>query len=321
MTATGASRSYQNKPKDHWRRRLWNEVLRRTKKREQDELVLYLAGPEDNDRQIAVSKGVPNENLIAVDLDEGNVKRVRERGGYAIQGDVIDVLWSWPKAVPVSAVLLDYCSGIERRNSGSCDVFSREVLENAVVAINFLRGRDPWSNPIRKSLDGFGLMEPIKRVDVETGRTLGYLCRNPKNRAYQFLAWECLQLVVSTPRWGAALCGLGEALEGVSDRIPFAIEVPAEDVPAVCEEALANLGQMKPQFFSYRSGVLRFDPCVFKPCPWGGMEASDWPTGAAEILQEEAEWVRHRERLRRCKRTSRRIAATLATRTRRLRAA
>ena len=43
---TGATRDYDVGPKNHWRRTIWNEILRRTAGQEKEKLILYLAGPQ-----------------------------------------------------------------------------------------------------------------------------------------------------------------------------------------------------------------------------------------------------------------------------------
>jgi hypothetical protein len=57
---TGATRDYDVGPKNHWRRTIWNEILRRTAGQEKEKLILFLAGPQDLDRNVALQKGVPD---------------------------------------------------------------------------------------------------------------------------------------------------------------------------------------------------------------------------------------------------------------------
>lgn len=68
---TGATRDYDVGPKNHWRRTIWNEILRRTAGQEKEKLILYLAGPQDLDRKVALQKGVPDQNLVAIDVVMG----------------------------------------------------------------------------------------------------------------------------------------------------------------------------------------------------------------------------------------------------------
>jgi hypothetical protein len=77
---TGATHDYDVGPKNNWRRTIWNEILRRTDGQEKEKLILYLAGPQDLDRKVALQKGVPDQNLVAIDVVMDNVTRVREEG-------------------------------------------------------------------------------------------------------------------------------------------------------------------------------------------------------------------------------------------------
>jgi hypothetical protein len=81
---TGATRDYDVGPKNHWRRTIWNEILRRTAGQEKEKLILYLAGPQDLDRKVALQKGVPDQNLVAIDVVMENVLRVRQGRGRKI---------------------------------------------------------------------------------------------------------------------------------------------------------------------------------------------------------------------------------------------
>ena len=101
---------------------------------------------------------MPDQNLVAIDVVMDNVVRVREEGSPALKGDMIDLLWSWPEDRPVCAVLMDFCSGTEWGNGGAYDAFETKPLRNAAVMVNFMRGRDRWSNEIRENLDRAGLL-------------------------------------------------------------------------------------------------------------------------------------------------------------------
>ncbi len=84
---SGSSRNYKTGIKNNWRRSHWNEILRRTNGAEKRLPVIYFPGPQDLDRIVAVSKGVPTHNLIAIDLSGKNVSRVRAFDGIAIEAD------------------------------------------------------------------------------------------------------------------------------------------------------------------------------------------------------------------------------------------
>jgi hypothetical protein len=149
--------------KNHWRRTIWNEILRRTKGREQREIILYLAGPDDLDRKVATSKGVPNHNLIAVETNKKTINILRSKGVNVIEGNIHDILCAWPylnQKHCICAINADFCCGMEEK---TLDLYP--CLGHATLAINFQRGRDPYSNNIR-SLHNHG---DYQLYDIETG--------------------------------------------------------------------------------------------------------------------------------------------------------
>lgn len=154
MRTTGATHDYTDGPKKHWVRWGWNRVVDRAGVLIKAWPTLYLAGPQDNDRAIAIAKGVPPTNLIAIDRYSPNVGRVRRAGGVAICADAIDVLWAWPAHRPVAAIALDFCCGLERDLARELVfVLCREPFANAVVWLNLLRGRDASTNFLRDDVE------------------------------------------------------------------------------------------------------------------------------------------------------------------------
>lgn len=289
MAKRGSGRDYKFGAKNNWRRAGWNEILRRTEGRERHEPILYLAGPQDLDRQVASQKGVPDQNLIAIDTEQSNIDAVRSGKGPAVRADVLDVLWSWPQRRAVCAVLLDFCSGIESKNVGIYDAFEREPLRNAIVMVNFQRGRDPWSNQLREALAGAELLDSL------VGEFDGV--ESPKHRAYQFLLWHAWDCVATIAGRGSRTANhAGEA------RFPY---VPRGDPDrgGFLTMILGFLRQMQPRFFSYKSGDLTFDSVVFRH------HARIVPTGFVldELVEREKAW---REPL-----VQRRVSAMLAVRT------
>lgn len=150
----GASRDYTTGTKKHWRRVIWNEVLRRTAGQEKIRPIIYLAGRGDWDRACAVSKGVPSANLIAIDRDRRAIETIRAQGNVSIQADALDVLTAWSTATPLCAIVLDYCAGLiaSSLTVGDLNVLKRPCFAGAVFVLNFLRGRDAQSNHIRETM-------------------------------------------------------------------------------------------------------------------------------------------------------------------------
>lgn len=306
---TGATRDYDLGPKNHWRRTIWNEVLRRTAGREKEELILYLAGPQDLDRKVALQKSVPDQNLVAIDVVMENVNRVRQGASPALRGDIIDVLWSWPEDWPVCAVLMDFCSGIEWNNGGAYDPFETKPLRNATVMVNFMRGRDSWSNEIRENLERAGLLKPLWRSTLLGGEP-ELVVEETTNRAFQFLAFHAWDLFCVTQT--------GEARSPGPRGTRGAMLLPDDEQTAKEFNAEIGLilGAMKPRFFSYRSGNLVFDSAVFQ----SHARNLDRVPAHLQELKQNAEFAIAQNRAQmRSPELARAIAATLAVRTRRLR--
>jgi hypothetical protein len=223
----GSTKDYKFGRKNNWRRWNWNQILHRTNGREKTEIVLYLAGPDDLDRPIAIGKGVPSRNLIAVDRVFDNVAGVRARKGYAIQADILDLLRAWPPDVQVCAVVLDLCSGLwdRERLSRLCALFMlHPSLQNAVLGCNLQRGRDAAANDVIQTLAG----RPEIRwpeIQKQFGTVVG-----PKHRGHVFALYRAMEA--------------------------------AFVMSAGCEQVYPNLKLFEPAFFSYRSGVLVFDSVV-----------------------------------------------------------
>jgi hypothetical protein len=150
MTTKGSRLDYKFSSKNHWRRTIWNDVLRRTNGREKKEVILYLPGKDDLDRNVALSKGVPDNNLIAVEKNKENVKSLRKKGVNVIEGDLFSVVESWSSSKKICAILADICSGVE---PSVLNIFSsislRESARESVLMLNMQRGRDPRTSKLR----------------------------------------------------------------------------------------------------------------------------------------------------------------------------
>jgi len=308
MAKKGATKNYGFGQKNNWRRTIWNEVLSRTAGKEKHQPILYLAGPQDMDRQIAIEKGVPPQNLIAIDRDTANVNSVRDGKAPAIQGDIIDVLWSWPESRPACAVMLDFCCGITWDVAGVYDAFQRKPLRNAIVMVNFMRGRDAWSNSMREMLSEAGLLVPLWRHDDASGEMV-CVHSDLKHRAYQFLFWNAFDTV-------QASMGLGSAQsDGGKNRYVF----PEPDADGNAEPEMAAMvslvySGMRPKLFTYQSGALRFDSAVFQSMSRYLDKAEVFGVDVEEAERDINEFTRRYSEPP----VKRRIAATLAVRTQRL---
>lgn len=149
---------YRNGQKRNWRGWQWNRIVERLTVPVEEATVLYLCGPEDLDREKALARGFLNENLIAVDVDEKNVQRVRSRGGIGITGNLLSMLWSWPSDWPVDVVVADFCAGFDNTAIGLMyalffsEAVSAEWPRLTVLSVNLQRGRDPQTNKFRDAI-------------------------------------------------------------------------------------------------------------------------------------------------------------------------
>lgn len=277
--ADGACKDYKFGQKNNWRRAMWNQVLLRTKGKEKTLPILYLAGPQDIDREVACQKGVPSGQMIAIDRSFDNVSRIREGGESAIHADAIEVLLSWPSDRPVAAVLLDFCCGLSRALVLKLNrAVNRPPFAGAVIMVNFMRGRDADSNGIRSAMSEIG--NPCLTVN-------GVRHDSAKHRALQFLLSWWIHLFARSGR------AVGEDAEDVFN-----------------EFVQAGLRVQVPWLWSYQSGNLVFDSAVFFPIA----KRIDWQSMMESQGLSESKFRKMQRELS-TPSVSRKIAATLAVRT------
>jgi hypothetical protein len=192
MSTLGANKDYRNGRKNNWRRWTWNNVRERLHPTVRDSPILYLPGPEDLDRAVALSKGIHPDNLIAVDTCLRNVKRVRAGGGLAIHADIHDVIRAWPDHVLVAAVLLDYCHGLEDHLITAMEWMQRPPYMFAPVAVNLRRGQDRSSRAVRIDLRNF--VRHYQLELISNGRYLDVT----KNRAALYGLIFAMQVMLFT---------------------------------------------------------------------------------------------------------------------------
>lgn len=145
--------NYKFGNKNNWRRWVWNRIIERLTVPTKDAVVLYLAGEDNIDREIALSHGFKPDNLIAIEKDKTIVNHLRRNGQLCVQGDIIDILRAWPHNKLISVIIADFCCGLEKR---IMEYFTTAFLQSphtrtSIFAINLLRGRDPSTNQLRES--------------------------------------------------------------------------------------------------------------------------------------------------------------------------
>jgi hypothetical protein len=142
--------SYDFGLKRKWRREVWNEITKRLTVPRGEAIVLYLPGPDDEDGKIALQKGFKRRNLIAVDLNEDNIIRIRKQGGLGICGNLIDVVNAW-ETPTLDVIVADFCHGynIESVNlelsiqASNCFTnVEKPGGTRGVIMVNMMRGRE-----------------------------------------------------------------------------------------------------------------------------------------------------------------------------------
>ncbi len=277
----GAIKNYRFDEKNQWRRLIWDEMLHRTNGREQAETVIYLAGPDDMDRMVARSKGIPSDRLFAVDRDRANVEKIRARKLPAVRGQALDVLKAWPDSAQVCLIYLDLCCGLpspqELMDYVNVWTFTPS-LRDAIFAVNLQRGREAGPANIATSQ----CEEFLHEVAAQAKSGYASMCGSAKHRGMQFYSWICFHVV------GAFYRTQGHY--GLSR---------ASNMIASC---------LAPKPFTYRSGKLVFDSVVLSPFyRWMKFIDPDGrPTDQRKFLKENMDV--HAE-------TKLRVNATLAVRT------
>lgn len=140
---SGENFDYKFGNKNNWRRWVWNRIVERLAVPPAEAVVLYLAGQQDLDREIAIQRGFKGHNLIAVERDELVAAQLRKKGVLTIQGEFGDVLQFWPLGHEIHVVFGDFCSDMTLKLWTAITLTAfLAYTKNAVLAFNFQRGRD-----------------------------------------------------------------------------------------------------------------------------------------------------------------------------------
>lgn len=148
-----------------WRKWEWNRIEElyykdTPKKRKRDAVILYLVGPNDFDRKIAIQKGFSNNNIIAVDCCNDNIESVRRSKNLGIIGKLNDVIRAWGGREKIDIIVADFCCDFNK----SIFAFIQDLVDlpcfnyNTVVSVNLSRGM-----PGSKSEMVFNDIEFMKR--------------------------------------------------------------------------------------------------------------------------------------------------------------
>lgn len=148
--------AYDDPAKDAWRGWKWNTIVslitawfslppKEKARRCSEKTVLYLPGPDDHDRRRAMARGFANYNLIAVDVVQDRIDRIRANGGFGIRGSLQQVILNWPEDWPIDVIDGDFCGGLTEDVSqlAWCLYSVPAVHPDTILSLNLMRGRDP----------------------------------------------------------------------------------------------------------------------------------------------------------------------------------
>lgn len=302
---------YSFEDKNKWRVMMWSRIAGRIKKARHpaNALGVYLCGPEDLDRPVAMRKGLLHHNLIAVDFNKKNVTAIRRTGALAIHGDLVKVVANWLYREPLAMIYGDFCSGLEEWVSSWMALAVRlsRFAPGCVVALNFQRGRDAWSNPLREALGyelkaqaleeeakEYGFAEVVEQMAERRRSGLKFDLRTLTDTLTRFSHGVDL-----TKHRGAQFCArwwLDSLIAYENPEYRGGLEM--EGSPN--EKAIAELNLMRPEFLTYKGKRVVMDSVVFSlPFDVVGGE------GARPLVPEPLG----------CERVARQIAACMAHRT------
>jgi len=137
--------NYKNGQKNNWRSRCWNLVSEAIGRDKSKAIVLYLPGSLDLDASIAIRKGFDSCNLIAVERQAKIARVLRKSGRNTINGNLGEVMRSWPDNRRVSVIVADLQCGLtlDAVNIlwawGLFPAFAKSVL-----VLNMQRGREVY---------------------------------------------------------------------------------------------------------------------------------------------------------------------------------
>lgn len=241
--------TYSSQPKLEWRGWVWNRLQERIhgSLRRRDAVILYLVGPQDLDREVAIKKGFSNHNLIAVDLDQKYVNRVRKAGNLAICGRLEDIVAAWPDDFPLDGIVADFTCGLDKSLlEFQASLFASNAVQmgKTVIAVNLQRGRDPHSNPVRLAIQDSS--------NTRFGRAnIAQLPAKP-----QYWGDELVQIITDK---------LHRGRQCFSVFLHHCRESAPPEAARQIKYAEVFLHQTKPEFFSYRQreGMPFMDSVVF----------------------------------------------------------
>ena len=185
--------TYRYGNKNNWRRWAWNRIAEHCPVPKSEARVLYMPGPEDNDREIAKRHGFSDWNLIGVERDAAVARGLR-RGGVIVVPGKIEAALSMQDTLKIGAPV---CTLVDLLGDFSPSLYRSLMSANGfrgrphVFVGNFLRGHTPRAtsdDPVYK------VATALQKRDAELGnmewfrKRFGYGCDSPLHRGVRFYA-------------------------------------------------------------------------------------------------------------------------------------
>lgn len=281
--------TYKTPQKSDWRNWTWNRIVEhlpefdarprratqdaRTRHATATKRVLYLAGPEDNDRSNALRFGFAEHNLIPIDTEKSYVDAIRRKGNLAINTDIASFLTVATRHLDV--IIIDLCCGIEFATLAIMEALSgcRAIDSQTVIALNFLRGRE----------NAYGLI-------LRDMRSNPFLLDNPETLHRGKVAWEIMFRLLFTTHHASR-----ERFNGEFQRVASESILPGKDpteTRSIYIEVMHSyfkkcaLTHSRPVTHSYKSPSSKnyYDSVVFR---W-----FDYMTDFGMATEQEAEDMR-----------------------------
>jgi hypothetical protein len=198
--------NYKTGTKNNWRRRVWNEVSSRIDDKRSSK-VIYLAGAQDLDRAVAVSKGFSASNMVAVDSERSVVESLRKCGKVAMQSRLSEAVAAFGGA---DVVLADFCCGLtsEVFKTAISAILLADTSKDFVLVANLQRGREHKDEIYDESsaLDE-DILHCAKETDSELllSQVLPELMKHRGAKLYRLLISVLMRELASNPANGGAL--------------------------------------------------------------------------------------------------------------------
>lgn len=234
-----------------------------------DALVVYLAGSEDLDREVAIQKGFSGHNLIAVDISEDVVHTLKKKKALCINGNIIDVIRSFTKTKQkIDVLVADFCHGLTEETAILAHELSTALNGNAFnsdsqILINLMRGRDAGN-----MLFSHKTMSDDLDLIVRNIKNLFVADNNDLHRGRMFVEHVSVLGAIINAIALSQSCTPDEYGRILNDTLKLtSLVYDSNDALGVGAFKKLLLLGMDPVFRSYKSGNIYMDSALFTYSP------------------------------------------------------